>query len=132
VNLTALVAVFVGGGLGAVSRYGLSIWARHQAPAAVMPWGTLAANLIGCALLGVLGGLLQHVDVDPALKLGLTTGVLGGLTTFSTFSYETVQLAQAGRWSLAGVNLVTNLLLGLALAALGAWVGHRLGLRIAG
>lgn len=131
-NLAVVVAVFVGGGLGAVGRYGLGVWARTQAPEAALPWGTLAANLLGCALLGLLAGLFQHLDLDPAVKIGATTGVLGGLTTFSTFSFETVQLAQSGRWTLAGVNLASNLILGLALAAVGAWAGHRLGLRLAG
>lgn len=131
-NPSVLAAVFVGGGLGALGRYGLTLWARQQAPTAWMPWGTLAANLLGCAILGLLAGLFQHTDVEPALKIGVTTGVLGGLTTFSTFSFETVQLAQSGRWGLAGANLAVNLLFGLALAALGAWVGHRLGLRLAG
>lgn len=121
-----IAAVFVGGGLGAVGRYGLSLWARRLAPAAWMPWGTLAANLLGCALIGLLAGLFAHVEVSPTVRIGLTTGVLGGLTTFSTFSFETVQLAQTGRWGLAGVNLLANLIPGLALAALGAWVGHRL------
>ncbi len=129
---TVLGAVFVGGGLGALGRYGLTLWARQYAPAADMPWGTLAANLLGCALLGLLAGLFQQLDVSPAVKIGATTGILGGLTTFSTFSFETVQLAQSGRWALAGINLALNLVAGLALAALGAWIGHRLGLRLAG
>lgn len=123
--------VFVGGGLGAVCRYGLNIWTRSLAPAAWMPWGTLAANLIGCALLGFLAAIFQHAELPPTIKIGTTTGVLGGLTTFSTFSYETVQLAQTGRWGLAGANLALNLVAGFALAALGAWLGHRLGLRLA-
>ena len=131
-QLGVVAAVFVGGGVGAVGRYGLSLWARRLAPEAWMPWGTLAANLLGCAVIGLLAGLFAHVEAPAPLKIGAMTGVLGGLTTFSTFSYETVQLAQTGRWGLAGLNMLLNLILGLALAAAGAWIGHRLGVRLAG
>lgn len=130
-QLTVIAAVFVGGGLGAVSRYGITAWARQLAPTAWMPWGTLVANVLGCALLGLLAGLFEHLDLGPAARIGATTGVLGGLTTFSTFGYETVQLAQTGRWGLAGLNLLLNLAIGLTAAAVGAWLGHRLGLQLA-
>lgn len=131
-QLGVIAAVFVGGGLGALGRYGLALWARRLAPEAALPWGTLAANLLGCALLGLLVGLFAHTRWPPALKIGATTGVLGGLTTFSTFSLETVDLFAAGRVGPAALNVALNLVPGFAAAAVGAWLGSRLGLRMAG
>ncbi len=122
-----IAAIFIGGGLGATARYGLSVAAGRLLPDAVIPWGTLAANLIGCALLGFLATLFVAVDWSRPLKVGLTTGVLGGLTTFSTFSLETFVLFEAGRTGAAALDLGLDLALGLAAAALGAWVGTRMG-----
>lgn len=126
-----IAAIFIGGGLGATARYGLSVATFRLWPEAVIPWGTFAANLIGCALLGFLATLFTTVDWPRPLKAGLTTGALGGLTTFSTFSFETFLLFEAGRTGAAALNLGLNLVLGLAAAALGAWVGARLGLDLA-
>lgn len=125
-----IAAIFVGGGLGATARYGLGLATARLWPDSHLPWGTLAANVIGCALLGLLAALFQTLDWPRPVKLGLTTGVLGGLTTFSTFAVETLMLFEAGRTGAAALNLGLNLVVGFAAALAGAWLGARLGLRL--
>ena len=118
------------GAAGAISRALLSAWLNPGTLA--LPWGTVAANLLGCLLLGLLAGLTAtSARIPPALRVALMTGFLGSFTTFSTFSVEALRLAQQGAWGLAaldvGVQVGGGLLaagVGLALGQLlGAWVG---------
>lgn len=121
-----LLGVFVGGGLGAVSRYGVTLAALRLVPG-YFPWGTLAVNVAGCFVLGLLMPLFAtRADLSPALKAGLTTGFLGGLTTFSTFGHETVGLFAGGRAGLGVANLLGNLVVGLGASGLGLWLGAKL------
>lgn len=119
------LAVFVGAGSGALLRWGMALlWNR---PGHWLPGGTLMANWLGGLLVGVaLGWWLQRPDAQPLLKLLLVTGLLGGLTTFSTFSAEVVGLLQRQLWlpalGLAGLHLLGS----LALTALGLWLVLRL------
>lgn len=112
--------VAVGGAIGAVGRYLLSTPINQR----TAPWGTIIVNLIGSALLGFLIGWFSDRSADPALQIGLLTGVLGGFTTFSTFSAETVLLLDGGRWQLAVMNVLVSVLFGLAAAAIGYSVGR--------
>ena len=105
-------AVGTGAALGALLRWQLSAWLNplHSG----VPPGTLAANLIGGYLVGVaVAWFAQHPDISPAWRLFAITGFLGGLTTFSTFSAETVQLLLADRpgqaLSLAAIHLIGSL-----------------------
>ncbi|MFJ9061591.1 CrcB family protein [Streptomyces sp. NBC_00111] len=111
--------VLVGGAVGAPLRYltDRAVRARHGAGLPyVFPWGTLAANAAGSLLLGLLTGASVS---DPAFAL-LATGLCGALTTYSTFSYETLRLAETGRGFLAGANVLVSLLVGLGAVFLGA------------
>ena len=104
--MLTVLAICVGASLGALARWQLGLWL--SAPGALIPWGTLAANLIGGYLVGVAVGLFQTLpDLDPVWRLLLVTGFLGGLTTFSTFSAETVGLLDRGAfgWACALVAL---------------------------
>lgn len=114
------LAIFIGGGLGAVTRWLVS----RALPGTTLPWGTLVVNVAGCFALGMLMPLLGNRG-SPAMRAGLTTGVLGGLTTFSTFGVETVRAWQVSP-QLGLLNLGLNLGLGLAAAALGLYIGGRL------
>jgi CrcB protein len=112
--LGAIVAISAGASLGAVLRWLLATRLNHLLPQ--FPLGTLAANLVGGYCIGlVLAWLAQRPDLPPQLRLFLVTGLLGGLTTFSTFSAEVVESLQAGRlpWALAiaGAHLLGSLLL---------------------
>ncbi len=90
--------VMVGGAAGSAVRYGLSL-ALNPEPAAGMPWGTVAANLVGCVLIGWCSTLLA--DASDAVRLGVLVGVLGGFTTFSSFGLEAVRLLQSGQIGVA-------------------------------
>lgn len=116
-NLVSLLAVGFGAFAGAVLRWGLGLALNPLLPA--LPLGTLAANLLGGLIMGFVMGLLAQYDALPiAWRLAITTGFLGGLTTFSTFSAETVTLflRQQYGWTLAiiGAHLAGSLLLTLA------------------
>ncbi|MGH3447501.1 MAG: fluoride efflux transporter CrcB [Nocardioidaceae bacterium] len=107
------VLVFVGGSVGAVLRYFTDrmISARHDM---VFPWGTFVVNVGGSAGLGFVYGLSTHAPHWAAIVLG--TGLCGALTTFSTFSYETVRLLEEGSVREATLNVVLSLVLGLGVA----------------
>ena len=95
----AVLAISVGASIGALARWGLGLWLT---PGGVIPWGTLAANLVGGYLIGVCLAVFQALpDLDPAWRLAIVTGFLGGLTTFSSFSAEVVTLLQQARYALA-------------------------------
>ncbi|NQW95097.1 MAG: fluoride efflux transporter CrcB [Polaromonas sp.] len=94
-----VLAICVGASVGALARWGLGLWLT---PGGVIPWGTLAANLIGGYLIGVCIAVFQDIpQLDPMWRLLLITGFLGGLTTFSTFSSEVVGFLMTERYALA-------------------------------
>ena len=104
--MQSLCAVMLGGSLGAVLRWGLSVTLNHRLSS--MPLGTWLANLLGGFLVGVaVAWFSKHADMDPAWRLFVITGLLGGLTTFSSFSAEVVSMLQSERyqWALATVAL---------------------------
>ena len=114
----AVIAICLGACAGALLRWQLGLWLNHAG--AWMPWGTLAANLVGGYLVGlVIGALQQLPDLDPAWRLLLVTGFLGGLTTFSSFSAEVVEMLLLARWPQALVTLAAHLGGSLLLTFLG-------------
>jgi CrcB protein len=118
-----LLLVMVGGSLGAASRYGISLMAANLWGTR-FPWGTLTVNLAGCFLIGLLFGLSDRVRMlTPEMRLLLITGFLGALTTFSTFSIETVSAGRAGLMVQPVVNILINNLGGLTLTVMGLWIG---------
>jgi len=122
--LVHLLAVGAGGFFGAVGRYLLGMALFALPGGGRLPYGTAAANVLGCLLIGVVAGMVEgRAAFSPELRLFLTVGLLGGFTTFSTFGYETVQLLRAeGAW-LAILNVGVQLFLGLAAVAVGWRVG---------
>lgn len=117
-TLHHFLAISLGAAAGAVSRWLLGLWLNH--PHVALPWGTLAANLIGGYLIGVVLGVLSiYPDVPPWLRLMLVTGFLGGLTTFSTFSGETIGLLERGAYLPAFGYIGLSLAGSLALTVLG-------------
>jgi len=115
-----LLPVAIGSALGGVARYAMTTIVNDRANAA-FPVGTLAVNVLGCLMIGILVQLLTG-RMSPAVQLLLTTGFCGGFTTFSTFSFESIELVQAGLWQRA----VAYVLLSVA-GGLGAfWLGQTL------
>ena len=94
-----MIAICVGASLGALARWGLALWLT---PGGLIPWGTLAANLVGGYLIGICLAAFQAMpQLDPFWRLLMVTGFLGGLTTFSTFSAEVVVFVMEARYGLA-------------------------------
>ena len=117
-----LLCVGLGGALGAIARY-LATGVAHRLLGLRFPWGTLAVNVVGCLGIGIVMSLLTDRKLlRPELQLFLVTGILGGLTTFSTFGYETVALIRDGELRLALWNISVSLALGLA----AVWLGREL------
>ena len=120
-----LLAVGAGSAIGGCARWGLSVWLnpRH----AHFFWGTYAANAIGGLLVGAgVAFFANHPTLPPAWRLFAITGVLGGLTTFSTYSAEVVGLMIRGEIAWATTVAATHLLTSLVLTALGFWAYQQL------
>ena len=109
--MTAALAVFLGGGAGALARYGLGRWAVGAGRELL--WGTLAANALACALLAYLAFAAVRQADPPAARLLLATGFCGGFSTFSTFAYEAFALLQGGRPADALLYVAASLAVGL-------------------
>lgn len=112
-----VLSICAGACLGALARWRLGLW---LSPGGLLPWGTLAANLIGGYLVGLAVGVFQAMpQLDPVWRLALITGFLGALTTFSSFSMEIVELLQQQRFLLAFANTLLHLCGSLLLCWLG-------------
>lgn len=117
-SILAVFAVFGGAGLGALLRWGFSLWLNPVFP--TLPLGTLAANLVGGLLVGIATTFFgQHAGVAPEWRLAVVTGFLGGLTTFSTFSAEVVTLLARHEYGWAIGAAAVHLAGSLALTAIG-------------
>lgn len=111
-------AVGAGAAVGAWLRWVLAVWLNQ--PNGVMPWGTLVANLVGAYLVGLAFGFFATLPAMPPFwRLFIVTGLLGGLTTFSTFSAETFALLEEGRLAMAALYAGGSLLGSLILTFLG-------------
>jgi CrcB protein len=111
--------VFLGGGIGAATRYWLS-GLVHGRLGSAFPYGTLVVNILGCFVIGLIMGSMQERFVStPPLRLFLTIGILGGFTTFSSFSYETIAMLKDGEFAYASLNVFLSVLCCLA----GTWAG---------
>lgn len=114
-----LLGVGIGGALGALARYGIDLVVVRKLGAvpASFPWGTLAINVAGSFVLGVLFVVLVEPASGPVwLRAALTSGFLGAFTTFSTFSVQTVQLAETGRGGLAIAYVLVSVVAGVLAA----------------
>jgi fluoride exporter len=119
--MPTVIAICVGASLGALSRWQLGLWLNPTGTAGtVVPWGTLAANLVGAYLVGVCVTVFQSIpDLDPVWRLALITGFLGALTTFSSFSAEVVTMAMQQRYLMAGATAGAHLAGSLLLTVVG-------------
>lgn len=123
--MTRFLVVGLGGALGAMARYGVSLavatfWRRD------FPLATMVANVTGCFILGLLGTLAaERIPIDPLLRLLIMTGFVGAYTTFSTFEYETQRLVEVGAMWPALLNVVLSIVAGFAAVQLGVMLARR-------
>ena len=124
--MNQVMAIAAGGALGSVLRYGLSTWV-HTLVGRGFPYGTLAVNVLGCLAMGFLFVLLVERMGESALwRAGLLIGVLGGFTTFSSFSIETFNLIEQGSLVKAAGNMAASLFLCLGATWLGVLLARQL------
>ena len=121
-TLTIALAVALGGLIGAPARNIVDTWVTDRVTGD-LPWGTAAVNVSGSLVLGVITGLLLDHHVGPVPRALLATGFCGAYTTFSTFTYESMELLEDGRLAEAVLNMFGSLAVGLAAAAAGVAIG---------
>ena len=121
-----VLAIAAGGAVGSLLRFWMSNWVHSFADRS-FPYGTLVVNVLGCLLMGFLFVLfIERLSDNPALRAGILIGVIGGFTTFSSFSIETFNLIEQGAWAKAVANMSGSLVL-----CVGAtWIGVMLGRQV--
>ncbi len=124
ISIHLILLVALGGALGSVARYLTAILLNPKTNLLAWPWSTFAVNLIGCLLIGLLGGFWTKNPVAPEWRLLLITGFLGGFTTFSSFALESLTLFQT-KPLLMFSYIAASTLFGITLAALGFWIASR-------
>ena len=123
-GLPQLLWVGVGGFLGSVGRFVIAGFFNRLSPALAFPIGTLAVNILGCFLIGLLHGLAESRNIlGTDTRIFLFIGVLGGFTTFSTFGFESLALLKDGAMLKASANIIIHVFVGLA----AVWLGDTLG-----
>ncbi|MBM3926769.1 MAG: fluoride efflux transporter CrcB [SAR202 cluster bacterium] len=122
--MITVLLVGAGGAIGSMLRYGVGVWADRLLSHPVFPYGTVAVNLAGCLLIGLLAGLVESRQLfGGGVQSFLIVGLLGGFTTFSAFGYQTLTLFRDGQPGLAFLNVGLQVIVGVA----AAWAGWRLG-----
>ena len=115
-----ILIVGLGGFCGSILRYLLGGLIQSAGKGAVFPWGTMGVNIAGCLLIGLFGGLADNSNMfSPGTRLFVMVGLLGGFTTFSTFSYEGLALLRDRELLLAGAYIFAHLFLGIGAAFVG-------------
>ncbi len=121
-----LIYIGIFGGLGCVSRYLVSGW-TYSLLGRGMPYGTLVVNVVGSFLLGlIMEASTRSTLLTNEVRMGITVGFMGGFTTFSTFSYETVRLLEQGSLRQAGANIALNVLVCVIFALLGIFLARQI------
>ncbi|MHB0915667.1 MAG: fluoride efflux transporter CrcB [Thermoleophilia bacterium] len=122
--MTNVLIIGIGGFAGAVSRYAVALWVGQRWGRS-FPLGTLAVNVSGCFLIGLLMTLfLEKYMVSPEWRMFLVVGFLGAYTTFSTFEYETGALLGDGELLWAGLNIILSVAFGFAALKLGELIAR--------
>ncbi len=124
----ATFLIFVGGGIGAALRHGVNVLSASLFGAA-FPWGTFFVNVVGSLLIGIFAGYFafRSEAASQGLRLFLTTGILGGFTTFSAFSLDFAMLAERGELAQAAIYVAGSVALSLAAVFLGLYLVRSLG-----
>lgn len=126
--MNSLILVFMGGGLGATLRYLINNFATDQISINSehnFPFGTFIANILGSLIIGFVVGLFENeIFTNEQLRLFIIVGLLGGFTTFSSFSLEIVNMAQSGSYMLAVGYILSSILIAIIFTLLGMKIGH--------
>jgi CrcB protein len=129
---SAIILIFLGGGIGSVLRLLVSVGMRYVMPS-LFPWSTLLVNIIGSFVIGWGTSMLYstssmeagtHTNFPDWFAPLLLVGICGGFTTFSTFSFEALTLLQQNQFTLSALYIVISLVLGLCAVGLGVWLGQ--------
>jgi len=122
--MNAIFAVAVGGAIGATGRYLFNLqMLRLLGPN--FPWGTFGVNVIGSFVMGIVAGLFAfRLDLSPEMRSFITTGILGGFTTFSAFSLDAANMMERGQHALAAAYIGGSVALGLAGLFFGLWIAR--------
>jgi len=124
-NIGLLLSIGVGGFIGAILRFSIAGWVG-KATTTAFPWGTLSVNILGSFVIGFLFLYFQQSNLSPAQKALFITGLLGALTTFSTFSLDTVLLMEKELYLKAFSNVVLNVVFSLSATLLGMWTFRKI------
>lgn len=122
--VSKLFWIALGGAAGSALRYALAGWVQQDRPG--FPLGTLTVNVVGCLVMGFLATRFETGSVDPRIRLGILVGVLGGFTTFSTFSWETLKLIQNHDVLRATLNAAGSLVSCMTAVWLGQTLARRM------
>jgi fluoride exporter len=116
-----IIAIALGGSIGAVSRYLIYI-TFEKSEYQSFPWATLAVNLLGSFIIGFLWGVLDKFYVSPGIRLFLFVGILGSFTTFSTFAFDVFSLARDGNIKILTLYILSTNIIGISLAFAGYYL----------
>ena len=125
--LMQYLVIGLGGALGSMLRFGLGSWidSSAQKTGPIFPWGTIVVNITGCFVIGFIAAISAgegRLMISSLTRQFIMIGILGGYTTFSSFSLQTLLLAQDGQWGSA----VANVVLSVVLCLVGVWLGAAL------
>jgi fluoride exporter len=124
--VAVVLAIAVGGSLGAVSRYGIGEFVERRV-VSVFPWDIFVVNMTGCLAAGILvSAVVDRHHTPEWLRLGLITGFVGAYTTFSTFSQDLYDLGQARQFAVLSLNLAASVCGGVLAVVAGTWIGRML------
>lgn len=114
------IAIFLGGGIGSVLRYGVQLLMHQRIVAYNFPWATFSVNVVGSFLIGLFYSLSAKLDMPTEVRLFLTAGLCGGFTTFSTFSNDNLELLRQGEFLISSCYILLSLILGICACFAGA------------
>ena len=120
-----ILLLMIGGAIGTLARYLTSVFS-HKWLGMGFPYGTFFVNILGSFAIGILWGLWERKGVSPEMKAFLFVGILGGFTTFSSFSLETMNLMKSGEYKIALLNVLANNIGGILFAVFGYLLGRAL------